>query len=372
LREYEDERPEAHSSDYDRAMASVLSRREALRLGLLGLGALAVGRVPRAEAGALVARAESSDPLATQLVEAARRFLTSLDDDRRRRASYSFGDAERFRWHWTIPESVPRNGLPLGDMTSAQRRHALELLRVSSSAGGYRKSLDIVKLQGVLRQGAGGGSSFDPERYYVTVFGTPGGSRPWGWRFEGHHLSRHLTVVGDRVSVYPFFLGAWPTRATAAYAGLPRGYRTMPREEDAARALVRSLSGRRRRAAIFQAESLTDHVTQNLARVTPLEPIGVRVAELTPAQRRLITELVTTYMAVLPAAAGRGGLERIERAGLDRLRLGWAGSLEPGRPHYYRLQGPTFLLEFDNSRNEGTHIHSVWRDFREDFGRHLA
>ena len=160
---------------------------------------------------------------------------------------------------------MPRNGVPLKEMSAEQRRLALQLLRASSSAGGYRKSLDIVKLQGVLAASSGGIGSFDPDLYYVTVFGTPGGTQPWGWRFEGHHLSRHFTVVGDRVSVYPYFLGAWPTRATSAYAGLPRGYRAMPREEDAARALVRALGGKQRKTAIFQADSLTDHVTQNAA-----------------------------------------------------------------------------------------------------------
>ena len=146
----------------------------------------------------------------------------------------------------------------------------------------------------------------------------------------------------------------------------------MPREEDAARALVRSLSPKQKQVAIFETESLTDHLTQNLPKVTPLEPVGVRVGTLTAAQRRLAREIVETYAAVLPGDAARRALDRVDRAGFEKLRLGWAGSLQPGVPHYYRIQGPTFVLEFDNSRNEGTHIHSVWRDFREDFGRHIA
>jgi hypothetical protein len=350
-------------------MTSGVTRREALRLALLGSGLIAA-EVSRAATG-MPARIGSTT-VASRMAAAATRFLESLGGDARRRATYRFADPERMRWHWTIPERVPRNGLSLGDMTPTQRRRALELLRMSSSAAGYRKSLDIVRLQGVLRQGGVPGSSFDPDRYYVTVFGDPEGAASWGWRFEGHHLSRHFTVAGDRVAVYPFFLGAWPTRADSAYGGLPRGYRTMPREEDAARELVRSLRGRQRRVAIFQQESLTDHVTQNRPRVGPLEPVGVQVGDLSAAQRRLVTEIVRTYMGVLPDSVARRSLDRIGRAGIDRLRLGWAGSLEPHQPHYYRLQGPTFLLEFDNSRNEGTHIHSVWRDFREDFGHNLA
>ena len=346
-------------------MADELTRREALKLAAFGAGALALGRVPQVGAA-------TGAPLPEALGGAASRFLDSLGDEARGRASYDFVDSERFRWHWTTTEAVPRNGLPLGDMTAEQRRLALELLRASSSAAGYRKSLDIVKLQGVLQREFGGGTAFDPERYYVTVFGDPQGTRPWGWRFEGHHLSRHFTVVGGRLGVYPYFLGAWPTRAGVAYDGLPKGYRTMPREEDAARQLVRSLGRKQQAAAIFRRESLTDHLTQNLARVAPLEPVGIRVRELAAQQRRLVEEVVETYARVLPADAATSSLDRVAAAGFEQLRLGWAGSLRPGEPHYYRIQGPTFVLEFDNSRNDGTHIHSVWRDFRQDFGRHLA
>jgi hypothetical protein len=354
-------------------MAERVTRREALELGFLAGGGLALAG-PSGAVGATRVRRISSQQrtLASAMASAAARFLDSLGVDARRRARYPFDAQERLRWHWTIPEAVPRNGLPLGTMTASQRRLALELLRVSSSAAGYRKSLDIVRLQGVLRRAGVSGSSFDPDRYYVTVFGDPETRRPWGWRFEGHHLSRHYTIVGDRVSAFPFFLGAWPTRATSAFRGLRRGYRTMPREEDAARELVRSLGSRQRRRAIFQTESLTDHLTQNRPRVRPLENVGVRVGGLAPAQRRLVVEIVNAYLGVLPAAPRQGSRERLERAGIDELYFGWAGALEPNEPHYYRLQGRTFVLEFDNSRNDGTHIHSVWRDFREDFGFHLV
>src|SRR5689334_9691320 len=238
-----------------------LTRREAVRLGFLGLGALALGRVP-------VAAGRGAASVASGIGAAATRFLDSLDDDARVRTTYGFDDAERLRWHWTNTVAVPRNGLPLGEMTPAQRRLAFDLLRTSNSVAGYRTAIDITKLQGVLLAEFGASPQWDPQRYYVTIFGDPGGTAPWGWRFEGHHLSRHSTLVGDRLAVYPFFLGAWPTRATSAFDGLPAGYRTMPREEDAARELVRSLGREQRRVAIFQHESLTTHVTQNLPRVT--------------------------------------------------------------------------------------------------------
>jgi hypothetical protein len=337
------------------------TRPDALRLAAAGAAGLALGARP--------AHAATSDVQAVE--SAARAFLRSLSAADRARATFAFEGAERTRWHWTIPSSVPRNGLPLGALSPQQRRLGLALLRASSSAVGYRKAVDIMALQGVLqRMDTGLGDSFDADRYYVSIFGSPG-ARVWGWRFEGHHLSRHFTIVGKQLVAEPFFLGAWPTRAGSAYRTIARGERTMPREEDAARELVLSLDGALRRRVVFSTESLTDHLTQNAVRVRPLERVGVRVDELPSRAQRRVLEIVHTYLANHPPALERSAFARVERAGLGRAWFGWAGSTRPGVPQYYRLQGPTFLLEFDNSRNSGTHIHSVWRDFERDFGSHL-
>jgi Protein of unknown function (DUF3500) len=336
-----------------------LTRRAALRLVAGGAAAVALGARP--------AGASSPDPLNA----AALALLASLTPSQRRQATFPFASAERTRWHWTVPASVPRNGLPLGEMSVAQRTRALALLRASTSPSGYRKALDIMALQGVLqRMDTGLSDPFDPSLYYVSVFGTPG-ARMWGWRLEGHHLSRHFTVVDATLVAEPFFLGAWPTRAGSAFRTVGKGYRTMPREEDAAREIVLSLDGRLRRQVVFSSESLTDHITQNAVRVSPLEPVGVLTRDLPSSAQRRVWELVRTYLANHPQPMARDALARIQRAGVQRTRFGWAGSTRPGVPHYYRLQGPTFVLEFDNSRNSGTHIHSVWRDFERDFGRHL-
>jgi hypothetical protein len=338
-----------------------LTRAAALRLAAAGAAGLALG--------ARSARAAPTDGAAVEA--AARSFLGSLAHVDRDRATFPFGSEERTRWHWTVPSSVPRNGLPLGAMSGRQRRLALAMLRASSSAAGYRKALDIMALQGVLqRMSTGIGDPFDADRYYVSVFGAPG-ARAWGWRLEGHHLSRHFTIVGNTVVAEPFFLGAWPTRAGSAYRSVAKGYRTMPREEDAAREIVLSLDRALRRRVVFSPESLTDHLTQNAVRVSPLERVGVLTGDLPSGAQRRVHEIVRTYLANHPPAIERKALARVERAGIDRTRFGWAGSTRRGVPHYYRLQGPTFVLEFDNSRNSGTHIHSVWRDFERDFGRHL-
>lgn len=300
---------------------------------------------------------EATAALAQQMAEAASRFLATLDDAQRAKAIYAFDDAERLRWHWTTPGSFPRNGLALRQMTGAQKDAALALLQSGLSERGFRQSLDIMSLQNDL------GS--DPEAYFVTVFGAPGSDDAWGWRWEGHHLSRHFTIRGDQIAVTPFFHGAWPTVSRA-------GLRAMPREEDAARELIRSLIADGKREAIFQERALTRHITGNSARVSPLDPVGVSVGDFTPDQQALVREIVQAYLEVLPEPVMSDHLGRLQQAGLEQIRFAWAGALEPRQPHYYRLQGPTFLLEFDNSRNGGTHIHSVWRDFAQDFGDGLG
>lgn len=338
-----------------------LTRPAALRLAAAGMAGLV-----------LDTRTARAAPTEVATVEAAARaFLASLSPAARARASFPFDGAERTRWHWTVPAAVPRSGLPLGDTSPAQRKLALALLRSSSSPTGYRKAIDIMALQGVLqRMDTGLGDPFDPNLYFVSVFGTPG-ARVWGWRLEGHHLSRHFTVVGNSLVAEPFFLGAWPARAGSAYRSVAKGYRTMAREEDAAREIVLLLDRRLRRQVVFSSDSLTDHLTQNAVRVRPLERVGVATDDLPAAAQGRVLEIINTYLANHPPAMARKIFARIERAGIGRTRFGWAGSTRPGLPQYYRLQGPTFVLEFDNSRNSGTHIHSVWRDFERDFGRHM-
>jgi len=294
--------------------------------------------------------------LSMQMAQAATRFWGALDPAQQTKATYSFGDEERLRWHWTTPGNFPRNGLPLNEMTEEQKTLALALLQTSVSEAGFTKALDIMSLQRDLGN--------DPELYYITLFGTPGTSDHWGWRWEGHHLSHHFTVIGEQVAMTPFFLGSWPTKSEA-------GLRAMAREEDAGLELVNSLSESARASAIFQERTLTRHETQNAPRVNPLAPVGIAYPELNDTQQGLVTEILQSYLQSLPLLIATPTWERVTNAGMEQIRFGWAGSLEYSQPQYYRIQGPSFLLEFDNSRNGGTHIHSVWRDFERDFGYHL-
>lgn len=285
------------------------------------------------------------------MAQAGARYLDALSSGQRDKGAFAFTDAERQRWHWTTPSGFPRHGLPLKEMKGEQRTLALALLRASSSEMGYQKALDIASLQKDL--------GLDPELYYVSIFGDPG-SKPWGWRFEGHHLSRQFTVAGESVGVTPLFLGSWPSVTDA-------GLRALGREEDAARELITSLTGPLRSQAMIQNTTLTEHVSGNLAKVTPPAATGIAYGQINAAQQKLVMEIIRAYLGVQPDSVAASMLGRIQQAGWDQVRFGWAGSLEPRKPHYYRIQGPTFLMEFDNSRNSGTHVHSVWRDFEQDY-----
>lgn len=294
--------------------------------------------------------------LAGNIGQATVRFLESLDAGRLDKATYDFADQERFRWHWTTPGGFPRNGLPLTEMTPEQKAAAFALLDASLAPAGAQKARDIMALQTQLGN--------NPEAYYVTVFGSPDAQNPWGWRWEGHHLSRHFTVTGDQVAMTPFFHGSWPTETE-------QGMRAMPVEEDAALQLINSLQGAAREQAIIQARTLTQHVTWNLPRVTPLETVGIPYSDLDTTQQGLVDAIIAAYLDSLPPDIRAQNMERVEPE-KNSIRFGWAGSVEKKRPQYYRLQGAKFLLEFDNSRNGGTHIHSVWRDFERDFGYHMV
>ncbi|MGE5278992.1 MAG: DUF3500 domain-containing protein [Acidobacteriota bacterium] len=302
---------------------------------------------------------------AEKMAQAADRFLASLAPAQRAQALFPLEDPERFDWNF-VPRS--RRGLPLKDLDPAQRRLAEELLRAGLSSSGYRKASDIMALEAVLRE-IEGSPRRDPDRYYFSLFGSPSGRSAWGWRFEGHHLSLNYTLAGGiAVSHTPSFFGANP--ATVG-AGALSGKRALAGEEDRARELLRSLDERQRAAAVFRNVAPSEIVTGNAAKVDPLAPAGIAVADLEPPQRDLFIRLLEEYLSRMPEDIAGDRREKLRAAGFEKIRFAWAGGAEPGQPHYYRIQGPTFLIEYDDTQDGANHIHTVWRDFAGDFGRDL-
>jgi hypothetical protein len=302
-----------------------------------------------------------------QMAAAAEVFLASLAPAQRQKAQFDFADRERLNWHY-IPRS--REGLPLKAMDDNQRRLARLLLEAGLSDRGYWKAATIMALEKVLGEIENGGwHDRDPEKYYFSIFGRPSATGTWAWRVEGHHLSLNITVVEGRLLAdAPRFLGANPAEV---HHGPLAGTRVLQKEEDLARALVRSLDDGQRAQAVFNARAYSDIVTGSSAAVDPLAPEGIPAAKLTPSQQDGLYELIEVYAAAMPDEIARQRMARVEKAPAEKLYFGWAGSLNPGKPHYYRIQGPDFLIEYDNVQNGANHIHTVWRDFDGDFGRDL-
>jgi hypothetical protein len=335
-----------------------ISRRRLLHGAAVAAGALAL---------APPVRAQVDDPRRQAMAAAATAFLAALDARQRGRATFPFADAERTNWHY-VPRR--REGLTFKDMGAAARAAAHELMKASLSAVGYAKATNVIALEEVLRQMELLGLSRDPENYAFTVFGTPAEGTPWGWRVEGHHLSLNFTLVPGRpVAVTPAFMGANPATVRS---GPRAGLRTLGPEQDLGLALARGVDPALRGRLVIAASSLGD-VVSGPGRHTLFEapPAGVPLAALGAEQRAVAIRLIEIYAGNMRTEVAHGELARMRAAGVEKLHFAWAGPIDPSRPHYYRLHGPTLLIEYDNTQNDANHIHSVWHDPVHDFGSDL-
>jgi hypothetical protein len=317
-------------------------------------------------AGMTIAAQRATSSMAT----AANRFLAALSPEQRQQASFTLDSEELTRWHFIPNNMFPRKGVPIKDMTEAQRAVARDLLKAGLSQHGYLTATGIMDLETVLKAiEVNGRNVRDPELYFFSVFGTPGAKAPWGWRVEGHHLSLHFVIgTGTSVASSPAFFGTNPADVRE---GPQAGKRFLGGQEDTARALLMALDTAQRATATFAAEAPTDILTMTTVKVDPLAPGGLAASEMKPAQRDLLMQVIDAYTSKMADDIASDRKARIRTAGIDKITFAWAGGAERGVKHYYRVQGPTFLIEYDNTQNNGNHVHSVWRDFEGDFGRDL-
>jgi hypothetical protein len=315
----------------------------------------------------LPGRAQVEEAARTAMAGAASAFLSALPADQRPRVVFAFEDKERLNWHY-VPRS--REGVPFKDMPPRARSAAHELMKASLSVMGYTKAANVIQLEEALRRlEMFGALTRDPENYAVTVFGSPAPSEPWGWRIEGHHLSLNFTVLpGKPIAVTPAFMGANPAEIPS---GARKGFRTLAREQDLGRALARSVDPQQRARMVIAGRSLGDIVSGPGRGESLTSPAGLPLADMTGDQRALALRLIEEYAGNMRSELAEEELRRMRDAGLERIHFAWAGPLEAGKAHYYRLLGPTLLIEYDNSQNDANHIHSVWHDPRRDFGLDL-
>ena len=348
--------------------------------------------------------------LAASMTDTANRFLASLSADQKARLAFQFETQERYSWHY-IPRM--RKGLALREFTPRQKQLALELLKTGLSTAGYKTAQEIMSLERVLIGRERNGSMpmvRDPENYFVSIFGTPSRTAPWGWRVEGHHISVNFMVAEGKVQDHvmsntPLFFGAEPA---LVQGGPMKGLRPLGSVEEKAQALMAALDERQRQTAIIGRQVPVDIFTGNSrepdlgSQLNPiglsrqpqmLEPRGLLASQLTPAQKQLLRTLVMDYVSRMPDEIGARRTKELE-ADFDMLGFAWMGGtsaadaqkptrgfgcddgdtrwecISVGFPYYYRVQGPRFLIEYMNT--SGNHSHSVWRDFNgADFGEDL-
>jgi hypothetical protein len=305
----------------------------------------------------------------------AKAFLNSLTAEQRKKVQFGFGDEERLFWHYIPSDDIPkrynkpRMGLIIAEMTPPQRPLAMALLSAGLSQAGFIKATTIMSLEDILRvvENDKAGRR-NPEKYHFSVFGEPSDEGTWGYRIEGHHVSLHFVVHKGRLAGTPTFFGANPHEVRQ---GDRTGLRALAREEDLARDLVTGLDENQRKTAVVAADAYKDILTE-ASRKAALQgqPNGLSASRMNAKQREMLSKLLDEYVHNVPEQIASTRLEKIKKAG-NNMYFAWAGGTEKGKPHYYRVAGPTFLVEYDNTQNNANHSHTVWREFEGDFGLDL-
>jgi Protein of unknown function (DUF3500) len=310
------------------------------------------------------------DMTGNHMAESASRFLSALDDSQKAQASFSFDDPERLNWHF-IPR--PRKGLPIKTMTPAQRALAFGLLHTGLGASGYTKATTIMSLEAILKEmeaGRTGTPVRDPELYYLSIFGTPGPSGKWGWRVEGHHLSLNFTLEnGSIVSASPAFFGSNPGEVRQ---GPRQGLRTLADIEDRALRLLQALNPDQMKVAVTADKAPGEIRAANTPQPPTAEAEGIAFGQLNDDQKPMLKALVEAYAGDMTPEVAVAWLDEIKKAGPETIRFAWTGPADRAAPHAYKVQGPTFLIEFNNTQNGANHIHAVWRNMLGDFAVPMA
>jgi hypothetical protein len=309
--------------------------------------------------------------IARELAVAAQRFLDTLEPGTQ--ATYLFQDSERGNFHF-FP--VSRRGVALKQLKEGQRHLALALMSATLSHVGNQKALTIMSLGDYLRAtDTNPNIHRDSDQYHVTLFGTPSVEGTWGYRFEGFHLSLNVTVVRGRwIAVTPSFLGAIPATVPD---GPRKGLQVLKEETELGRALAQSLTALQRKAGFgkipdFLTETVGGFVTGNKRKLERGTPRGLAAADMTADQRATLMKLVRVHIGRIRKELADQDLARIDRAGREKIHFQWAGGLKAGEPHHYLIQGPTFLIEYDNTQDDANHVHCIYRDFDHDFGDALV
>jgi hypothetical protein len=315
-----------------------------------------------------------TEPSGAKMAVAAERFLDALSPQQWAKANLAFEDKERTNWNF-VPlqdrmKKPTRKGLPLEAMSTEQKQAAMDLLKAGTSPDGNQKATTIMSLESILHELEKGQAVVrDPGWYFFAVFGKPSNSAKWGWRVEGHHLSLNFTLDGGRlISSTPAFFGANPATVKS---GPRAGLRALPEADDLAKELFNAFDQEQKKVAL-QAKQFPE-IAMRTAAPKAGEPKGLPASRMNEQQRQLLVKLLQAYAERMPEDVAVQEMAEVKEAGIDNIHFAYAGGVAPGQPHTYRVQGPTFVVEFlnvqdDSARNPANHIHSAWRNIKGDFG----
>ena len=302
------------------------------------------------------------------IVAAANEFLKTLSAKQKSQLQFDFDERERYNWHY-VPKS--RKGLALKELSESQQEAAMKLLRTALSDTGFKKTTDIIHLEGILREAEGRRANDDyrdPGKYYFSIFGNPVTDSIWGWRLEGHHISHNFSIRNNSlVSSTPGFLG---TNPAVVLSGPEKGKYILKDETELGFALLHTLDANQQKKAVFEKEAPSEIITGASRKAMIEQAQGILYSELNSVQQKIFMQLLSIYIHRYTRLFAMNMMKEIETKGLNNLRFAWAGAQQQGvgNPHYYRIQGPTIIIEYDNTQNNANHIHTVIRDLENDFG----
>lgn len=295
-------------------------------------------------------------------------FVSSLNEQQKAKTVFPFNEMNRYDWHYVPASMLGRTGYAIKDLDSSQKTLFYSLLQFFLSPEGYKRTQNIMSFEYVLKEMEPNNPHRIPENYFVSIYGNPGKDSVWAWKFTGHHIALNFTIVDNKLAFAPFLFGSNPAEVKQ---GPQKGMRVIKDEEDLALELVNSLNAEQKKIALFQLKAFTDIVTTNAAQVAPLKPVGILLKDLNNDQKNLVNRIIVAYLSSMSLRLANARMNLVATEDKNDIRFGWAGGLVRGEPHYYRIQGKTFLIEFDNTQNNANHIHMVWRDFNGDYGADL-
>ena len=302
----------------------------------------------------------------TSNADKANAFIDSLTVEQKKKATFPFYGLTPHEWSFLPASTTFPNGIAVKDLDATQKDRLYELMQAYLSSTGYQKLRTIMDLENVLRELNPANPTRIPENYFIAIYGVPDKNGTWGWSFQGHHVVLNFTVVNDAIAFAPFFFGSNPAEIKD---GPRKGTRPIADEEDLAFELMNAFSAEQKQRAVFQSASYAEIVTGSATQVAPLPAVGIAAKDLSNEQTAILKKLLSAILSSMPEKLAAMRMTKIQTEDFGGIRFGWAGVINKADPHYYRIQGKSFLVEFDNV--SGNHIHLVWRDFDGDFGRDL-